>query len=356
MRDVTALVLSLGEDFLERAIASVRRQTLPAAEIVVVHGLSPFHRALNSGASRVHTEYFIQVDADMILDDTCIADLRAGMSDGVGMVIGHLRDPLLGRLVGIKLFRTRCFEQVRHPDSVSSETDFAEDIERQGWARLYALKYTGKWPVGLHTFGEHCPDYDPCYTFCKFLREGAKARYRKAWSGLRRKFRQLHASGHGAATIAAIAAAHGIFVKEDRDFHGPSARSEEFDFLERFLHAPALAKAAPVVQGDLRQRDLSQGFKRAYALGIRLRRQQAPAAFIACMRRLQRTDDIASWVALVGLCQGLFVDEYREAEAAEALALLGGLLHGPQDPEPSYLGRLGTWLRSGGRPRRQRDA
>src|SRR5262245_15536075 len=119
--DVTALVLSLGEDYTERAIASVRRQSLPPAEIIVVRGISPFHRAFNSAVPRVRTEFFIQVDADMILDSTCIADLRRCISDKVGIVLGHLRDPLLGRVVGIKLFRKQCFDRVKLRDSLSSE-------------------------------------------------------------------------------------------------------------------------------------------------------------------------------------------------------------------------------------------
>src|SRR5688500_11923456 len=104
MSDVTALVLSIGEDTTERAIASVQRQTLAVAETIIVRGISPFHRAFNHGARRIRTPFFMQVDADMILDETCVADLRRAMVDGVGMVVGHLCDPMLGRIVGIKLF------------------------------------------------------------------------------------------------------------------------------------------------------------------------------------------------------------------------------------------------------------
>src|SRR5262249_15375726 len=130
--DVTALVLSIGEAYTERAIASVRRQTRPAADIVVVRGIHPFHRALNEGARRVHTPFFVQVDADMVLDATCIADLRACIADGVGIVVGHLRDPLQRRTVGIKLFRTCCFEAVQFMDSLSPDTDFGAVLEARG--------------------------------------------------------------------------------------------------------------------------------------------------------------------------------------------------------------------------------
>lgn len=326
--DVTALVLTIGEDYTDRAIASVRRQTLPAAETIVVRGVSPFHRAFNSGAGRVRTTFFIQVDADMILDDTCIEDLRDGMADRVALVVGHLRDPLSGRVVGIKLFRTQCFTHVKLRDSVSSETDVTDDLQRQGWTTVYALKYGATSPAEMHTFGEHRPDYSPRYTFCKYLREGMKARYRKAGGGLRAKFQRLHASGHRAAMIAVIAAAQGIFVKEERDIHTPCAPSEEFEFLEQFLNVQRVDESPPASEDDLVRQDLRAGFKRAYALAICLRRRLAASDFTAHVRQLSQADDLASWVALVGLCHGVFVEEYREAEAEEALAALGELLPG----------------------------
>jgi glycosyltransferase involved in cell wall biosynthesis len=322
MSDVTALVLSLGEDYTERAISSVRRQSLPPAETIVVRGISPFHRAFNTALSRVRTEFFIQVDADMILDDTCVEKLREFMSDGVGSVVGCLRDPLLGRIVGIKLFRTRCFDYVNLRDSLSSETDFVGDSLKDGWTTIYARKYLGDWS----TFGEHRPDYNPHYTFCKFMRDGAKARYRKSGRGLRRVFRRLQTSGHKAAKIAAIAAAHGVFTKEIRDLHGPCVRSEEFEFLERFLLAPEEGENATALPEKLLRGNLEKGFKRFYELGIQLRRHYAPSTFKTQMRRRQQGHGIASWVALVGLCHGLFVDAYDDAEAAEAFALLKDLL------------------------------
>jgi hypothetical protein len=328
MSDVTAVVLSIGENYTERAIASVQRQTLPVAETIVVRGLSPFHRAFNNGSACVRTEFFIQVDADMILDDTCIADLRSCVSDEVGIVVGHLRDPLLGRTLGIKLFRTQCCNRVKLRDCVSCETDFVEELQREGWVRIYALKHAGESPLGWHVFGEHRPDYTPSYTFAKYVREGAKARYRKAKGGLRSQFRRLYTNGHDAALIATIAAAHGIFVTTARDIHEPDVHNEEFECLSRFFTSQEVAKDASVVQGTLGQGDLQEGFKRAYALGIQLRQQQAPATFTSYIRQLQQADDTHSWVALIGLCQGLFVDEYREAEAEQALALLREFLAG----------------------------
>src|ERR1043166_2461548 len=113
MSDITAVILSIGEDTTQRAIESVRRQALPVKEIITIRNVVPFYKAFNLGVSKVKTEFFIQVDSDMILDENCVEDLRACMTADVGLVLGSLRDPLMTRIGWVKLFRTKLFEQVQ---------------------------------------------------------------------------------------------------------------------------------------------------------------------------------------------------------------------------------------------------
>ena len=63
--DVTAVVLTVGEPTTAEAIESLRRQTVPPRDIVVVRDVKPFHQALNADAAQVKTPFFLQVDADM---------------------------------------------------------------------------------------------------------------------------------------------------------------------------------------------------------------------------------------------------------------------------------------------------
>ena len=124
MNDITAIVLSIGEETTKRAIDSVKKQTLLPKEIVIVENVSPFNKALNKGASNVETEFFIQVDSDMILDENCFQDLRSCMTDDVGVAIGQLRDPLMGMESGVKIFRKICFDKVQFKDSVATDNFF----------------------------------------------------------------------------------------------------------------------------------------------------------------------------------------------------------------------------------------
>ena len=335
MSDVSALVLSIGEAYTERALASVRVQTLRVADTVVVRGVSPFHRAFNSGLARLRTPFFVQVDADMILDAACVADLRACVADRVGIVVGHLRDPLLGRLVGIKLFRTRCFERLQFRDTISFDTDFVGDMERQGWTTVYALKYVGESPAGWHVLGDHRPDYTPHYTFCKYVIEGARYRYRKAGGGIRHLFQLLQSSRHPLATTATVAAAHGIFLKDEHDLLQPYPRDAESELLQKFLSGTGTVLGADAHPEDLTQGDFRVGFKRAYALAIRLRRARAGAAFQSWLEHVRSQRGVAPWLATVGLCHGLFAEQYSEAAADADFTTLLELL----PPQPPAIGR-----------------
>lgn len=327
VRDVTALVLTIGENYTSRAIASVQRQTLPVAETIVIRGVSPFSRAINEGAVQVRTPFFIQVDADMVLDDTCVADLRSCVSEQSGIVVGHLRDPLRGRVPGVKLFRTCCFERVRFRDSVCQDLDFSDEIlQRGGWTKTYALKRCGEVPAAWHSFGEHRPHYSPHYTFCKFLVEGARARSRKAdgkWLAL---LHQVRDSTHENAVIAVVGTARGLFVDAEQDLLVPYGPNENADFLERFLQGREVGSEPQMGDRLPGGADLAEGFDRFYEHGIRFRRRHRPATFTRTLQHLLQDGSLAASVALVGLCHGLFFDEYREAEAAAAFTSLAELL------------------------------
>lgn len=323
MSDVTVVALSLGEAYGERALASVERQTLAPAEVVVVRDVTPFHRALNAGAARVRTPFFLQLDADVTLDDTCLAELRALMRDDASIVAGLLRDPVVGRTTGIRLYRTACFARVQIRDSISPDMDYTDDTARHGWIRVNALHWRGADRRAWHTFGDHRPDYTPLYTWGKFRLEGVRARYRRregrAWQMLQR----LCPSPSPAAPLALIAMAHGFFHRDASDQLAPYQRTAELERLQAFLAASddAGAPTPPPRAGDAARR-----FADAFAFGVACYQRRSPSAFLAHLDRLRHSGDRLDALALVGLCHGLFHDQPRADHVAAAWASLTEIL------------------------------
>jgi hypothetical protein len=322
MSDVSAVFLTIGEPYADRALASVGRQSLPAAEVVVVdRSISPFHRAFNAGASRVRTQFFVQVDADLVLDRECFAALRDCMRADLGVVTGRLRDPLLGRIGAVRLFRTRCFERGGFPDTVSPDTDFGEAIEAAGWGRLDALGRREGPRELWHTLGEHLPDYTPLYTFSKFRLGGARCRYRRSPYLLREMIARFHASRHPAARLALLAFAHGIFHRDASDQLQPYAADGELECAVRMCEpAQSTASAAPEPPTG----KPAEIFARYLALGgdlvaseDRLRFALLVDGFAAAAAA--HPPNTSSLVALLALCHGIFAGT-EEAD----LALLEG--------------------------------
>ena len=322
MSDVTALVLTMGENTTQRAIDSLGSQTLLPEEITVIKDVSPFHKALNLGASKVKTDFFIQVDADMVLDRSCLEDLRKCMDENVGIVLGRLRDPMVGRIAAVKIFRQECFEKVQFRNSISPDTDFYADILEYGWSRIYAVRFGGKCKELWHTFGEHRPAYTPLYTYSKFLLCGRRYRYRKAPGSMRRHFKQLQDSKHDASWIARIAMAHGVFLEDGKDSLKPYSGSEDFNFLEEFLESENNSDTGEDDPGALPASSPKAIFERYYKLGIDLRRHGAFPVFRRYVDALGASKDIPFFIARLALSHGLFFKEYNVLEFERSFNLL----------------------------------
>lgn len=327
MSDITAVVLFIGEASTPRAIDSVVGQALAPKEIITIQNVSPFYNAINCGASQVKTEFFVQVDSDMILDANCFEDLRACMREKVGLVLGSLRDPLMGRIGWVKLYRTGCFEAVQYKDVVSQDLVFKDDITKNGWSTVVAIRPLPGAPADVrHTFGEHRPDYTPQYTYSKYLVQGRKYRHRKALASIPWHIKMLAKSPHPMALIAEIALAHGIFIRAEHDLLTLCGRSEEFEFLESFFRTTGDYKISRRSVVPLLSSSPKKTFHKSYRLGVGLRSENAFPAFTQCMEWLSRSGDPLAWLAKVGLCHGLFAKVYDQQTCAAEYALLRELL------------------------------
>jgi len=350
MSDVSAVVLTLGEPGTEEAIASLRRQTVPPAEVIVVRGVSPFHEAINAGARQVATPFFVQVDSDMVLDPDCLAELRRLARPDSGIVVGQLRDPLIGRVVGVKLFRTAPFRELLMGDTISPDTDLGNGLRRKGWETLYVGRPPEHDPEAWRTYGEHRPGYAPEYTFGKYLLEGRRYRYRDNPDGIRWHFGRLEASRHPSADVAQIALANGIFLESERDLLGRGGPDESYQRLASFLasldQAPPDAAPGPDAGAPLRER-----FARYFLRGSELFHAGHSAGFrrlLAGLTGCHKHD--AALVAKVGLCRGLLASDTDPAVVDADFSLLREFL----DSSPAagaagvlrgLTGRLRRWLR-----------
>lgn len=309
--NISAVVLTIGESTLQRALDSIKSQSVPIEDIIIIKDVVPFHKALNLGASKVKTKYFLQVDSDMILDEYCAEDLSKCIQENTGIVVGHLRDPLIGRISSIKLFNRECFDEVTFSDSISPDTDYINRIERLGWYVSYALKYEcGKdlW----HTFGEHKPNYDFTYTFSKYIIEGRRYIHRSSYSGLRWHFNVLSKSTHPMSVVARIALLHGVFIQQDEDKLKPYNTTKESEHLERLMNTH---NDYPVSYNEIlnlknyRTRTI---FKKFFIFGLILNNNTAFPSFYQILELFCSEASKRNFTAVLGLCHGFFHSQYNE--------------------------------------------
>ena len=319
MSEVSAVVLTVGEPFAERAIRSLATQSVPLHEQVVIAHVSPFSRAINEGARRVSTPYFVQVDADMILDPTCVEVLLRHMRPGIGIVAGELRDPLVGQVVGIRMFRTACFRDGGMPDSISPDTDFGERLTREGWCTLH-VENPGAGPGTTRpTVGVHQPDYTPSYTHRKFLLEGARVRYRAASYGLMFLMDALDHSTHPLSLLARVAYLHGLFVPMAHDELKAPRHDQAAEALAALLAGPGradelVAEVLPFTQ----YARLGEIFRRFVAVGAELGDAAAGETFREAFKRLcAPRADRRALVARIALAHGLLMPREDHARLSQ---------------------------------------
>jgi glycosyltransferase involved in cell wall biosynthesis len=255
LTDVAAVLLSLGEPTTECALASIREQTLPASEVVVVDGVTPFHKALNDGAARVESPYFVQVDADMTLEPDCFETLRRAMGPDTAIAVGALDDPLVGRVAGVKMFRRSVFADGGLRDTPAPEVDFYMSLARAGWHT--------RWVVERPILGLHRPPYDAAYVFGTYFMLGARYVHRGDEAALAWRLGRLRRSPHPMAPAARIALGHGTFARVSGDEPKPCPSPADARFLDALVDGPEGSVAARELRALLRLRPprLAQGFR-----------------------------------------------------------------------------------------------
>ncbi len=307
MSDVGAVALTLGERTTSRALTSLQAQTLPLADLAVVEGVTPFHRAFNDGAARVTTPFFVQLDADMVLDAECFEILRQAMAPEVGIAVGALRDPLMGTIAGVKMFRRECFRELQLRDTLAPEVDFYRTLGPLGWLTMC---------VPGRTIGEHRPAYTADYVFGTYHLLGARYVQRDDVRGLIWRAGRLRRSSHALAPVARVAMGHGVFARETRDVAKPRPSADDSEFLRELAASPEVRVSSRDIRRRLALAPQSL-FEAFHELGASLR-ATSPARLRDSLRVLAETNHERSLLAEVGLGHG--------ALSATPVAVPGALL------------------------------
>ncbi len=105
---VTAFVTTVGALTFADCIRHLEEQDV-RVRFEVIDGVAPLPAALQLMLDRCATRYFVQVDEDMLLESDAIGrlyDLIEAEYPNVGLLVGRLHDPHLGRWIeGVKIHR-----------------------------------------------------------------------------------------------------------------------------------------------------------------------------------------------------------------------------------------------------------
>jgi hypothetical protein len=152
---------------------SVENQTLRPSVIETVSNVTPVSKAEQTGLDRVKTEFYVSVDADMVLDRTYFERLYFIMRQNprCAQAACYVTDPILGKVMaGGRMYRSKAVREIGfHP------FEGARDHDRYMDAKLRSVGYE----TSLESWvaGQHHPVYLPHEAFWKFRINAEKARY-----------------------------------------------------------------------------------------------------------------------------------------------------------------------------------
>ena len=232
--DVSAVVVTAGEKTLARSLACLRQQMLPLHDIIVIRNTKkPFHQGLNRGVRRVKTEFFVQCDADMLLDPDCVEVLRRYMEKDTGVAFAHLEDGLLGTIQAVKMFRTSCLLERPLDNTINPDSSRILKMAEQGHRIAVARRKYRKYGHAPDVLGRHCPDYhDPVYCFGKFSLLGSKVSSRGSFLEYKACLNALKRSQHPMADTALMAFCHGFFTVRFVDGQVGFEETKELPFMK----------------------------------------------------------------------------------------------------------------------------
>lgn len=236
--ETTIFILTVDDPAFSACKAAVDAQQGGPFHVEIIRKVAPFSEAAQRMIAECRTEFFIQVDEDMILNPdaaTRMTDLIRRAPADVGMVCVHLYDEDRAcRTQGIKIYRTAAMKPVAFQNVTASEMDLLDQMSQRGI----------RWVLHPDVLGRQGTLYTPdtIYRRYKTLYENDIRQCNTLTSDIRRKADQFRATGDLLALFALLGAAHGIIEghrSADRDKDARAYGLNELDVFGRlFRHTP----------------------------------------------------------------------------------------------------------------------
>lgn len=216
---VTVFVISVGDPALELCKKHIE-YLRPTGRISYVVNRRPMNRAFQEMIDRATTDYFVQVDEDMMLNENALSVMVEAMEQAeqhIAMICFYLwDDDREQRIQGIKIYRTKHMKELRWLNKKASEMDIIEQMKSRGY----------DWIADERVVGRHGVVYTPRTIYHRY-----KTMYEKdirVWNSypkdIQRQVKKFVETGDILQLFALLGSAHGII-------NAPFAHDTEKDFL-----------------------------------------------------------------------------------------------------------------------------
>jgi len=239
----TVFVLTVDDPVFPACKAALDAQQGTTFRLEIIRNVCPFSTAAQRMIRDCRTDYFIQVDEDMILQPDAVASMEAVMAaapDDVGMICFHLFDDDRDLPIqGVKIYRTALMKSLMFQDVKASEMDLLEQMGRRGI----------HWILHPDVKGRHGTAYtvDSIYRRYKTMYEKDIRQWNVLTSDIRRKADAYRQSGDPLQLFALLGAVHGIInapLAADREKDARVYSLHELDVFRRlFLMDPPLTQS-----------------------------------------------------------------------------------------------------------------
>ena len=246
----TVFVLTVDDPVFPACKAALEAQRGTEFRLDIIRNVSPFSAAAQKMITDCTTEFFIQVDEDMVLQPDAVAAMEAVMRkapDDVGMICFHLYDEDRGiNIQGVKIYRTALLKGLSFRDRKASEMDLLEQMERHGI----------KWILHPDVKGRHGTFYtlETIYRRYKTMYEKDIRQWNVLTADIRKKAERFRETGDLLQLFAVLGGVHGIVhapYAGDREKDATQYNLREVDVFKRLFTtmAPFTQPYEPAVSG-----------------------------------------------------------------------------------------------------------